>query len=100
MKARRSDRRESKLFADVYTRTEVITAGAENMSDDGVCLTLGTEIPKDELVGVSMFPVDDGIEDPDVKPVNLPAKVVWCNKQQGSPILAGLRFVSPPTSKS
>jgi len=95
MDNRRADRRVSKLSAEVYTRTEVITAGAANLSDDGVCLTLDMELPEDAVVGVSMFPVDDGIEDPDAKPINIPAKVVWCNKRLGPLILAGMRFVDP-----
>ncbi len=96
MENRRAERKDVVLSAEVYTRSEeIIAAGAENMSDDGVCLTLSTEIPKDAVVGVSMFRVDDGIEDPDTEPINIPAKVVWCNKRHGPLILAGMRFVDP-----
>ena len=97
MENRRADRQVSNLSAEVYTRAGIINAGAENLSNDGVCLFLGAELPEDELVGVSMFPVDDGIEDPDAEPINIPAKVVWCNKTIGSLILAGMRFVDPRT---
>ena len=93
MKYRRSDRRESSLSAEVYTRDDVIAANAENVSDCGVCLKVDAELPEDEFVGVSMFPVDDGIEDPDAEPVNVPAKVVWCDERSGPGILAGMRFV-------
>ncbi len=96
MKNRRAERRDVELLAEVYTRSEeVIAAEAENLCDDGVCLTLETELPEDAVVGVSMFRVDDGIEDPDAEPINTPAKVVWCDKKHGSLILAGMRFVDP-----
>jgi len=95
MENRRASRKESNLSVEVYTRTEVIPAGAENVSDDGVCLLLETELTEDELVGVSMFPVYDGIEDPDAEPMNLPARVVWCNTKYRPLILAGVRFVDP-----
>ena len=93
MKYRRSDRRESSLSAEVYTRNDVIAASADNVSDCGVCLKLDARLPEDELVGVSMFPVDDGIEDPDAEPVNVPAKVVWCGEREDTELFAGMRFV-------
>ena len=96
MENRRTDRREVELAAEVYTRSEdVIAGGAENLSDEGVCIALPEWLPAEALVGVSMFPVDDGIEDPDAEPINLPAKVVWCDKKHGPLIMAGMRFVDP-----
>ncbi len=96
MENRRAERLDVNLSAEVYTRSEeIITAGAENLSDEGVCLALSTELPENSVVGVSMFRVDDGIEDPDTAPINVPAKVVWCNRRCGPLILAGMRFVDP-----
>jgi len=99
MDNRRAERWESSLYAEVYTRTEVMPASVENMGDDGLCLVLETAIQKDELVGVSVFSVDDTIEDPDFSPVNLPAKVVWCNNRQGITISAGMCFIDPPIAQ-
>ena len=93
MDKRRNDRRESDLSAEVYTRTGVFPADTENLSDGGVCVSVKSELPADELVGVSMFPVDDGIEDPDAAPINVPAKVVWSGQRRGPQIRAGMRFV-------
>lgn len=93
MKYRRAGRKESSLSAEVYTRKDVIAANAENVSDCGVCLKVHGELSREEIVGVSMFPVDDGIEDPDAEPVNVPAKVIWCDERSGPGILAGMRFV-------
>ena len=96
MENRRAQRQDSKLSAEVYTGSEeIIGGGAENLCDDGVCLNLGAELPAGSLVGVSMYPMDDGIIDPDAEPVNVPAKVVWCEQKPGSLILAGMRFVDP-----
>ena len=93
MKNRRSDRRGSSLLAEVYTRTDVIAASTENVSDCGICLQVDARLQEDELVGVSLYPVDDGIEDPDAEPMNVPAKVVWCGHRSGTGILAGMRLL-------
>ena len=90
----RPARWESSLSAEVYTRTEVVTASAENLSTGGVCLQVDASLCEDELVGISMFPVCDGIEDPDAKPLNLPAVVVWCDDGSGPNARAGMRFVT------
>ena len=96
MDNRQAERQDVELGAEVYTRSErIIAAGTENLCEDGVCLTLRREIPEGTLVGVSMFRVDDGIQDPDDEPVNKPAKVVWCDKKPGCKIVAGMRFVDP-----
>lgn len=95
MDNRKGKRQASNFSAEVYTRTGVIVANTMNLSGDGVCLTLENELPENEVVGVSMFSMDDGIEDPDVEPINVPAKVIWC-KSDGEPkILAGMQFEDP-----
>jgi len=93
MKQPRSARWETSLSAEIYTRTDVVTASAENLSAGGVCLQVDASLCADELVGVSMFPVCDGIEDPDAKPLNLPAVVVWCDEDSEPNVRAGMRFI-------
>ncbi len=93
MKHQRSARWESSLSAEIYTKTDVVAASAENLSEGGVCLQVDSSLLEDELVGVSMFPVHDGIEDPDAKVLNLPAKVVWCDQDDGPNVMAGMRFI-------
>jgi len=93
MDNRKGKRWEASLSAEVYTRSAVIPAGAKNLSEDGVCLAVAAELPEDEMVGVSMFKVDDGIEDPDAEPINLPARVVWTRRNDGTRVRTGIRFV-------
>ncbi len=96
MENRRRDRWYEALSAEVYTGSEVIPADAENMGHDGVCLNVDTGLPAGTLVGISMFRVDDGIEDPDLEPVNIPARVVWCtDPDSDAQIQVGMRFVDP-----
>ncbi len=94
MEKRKAKRKGSVLSAEVYTRSmKVIAGGADNECADGVCLQVQDELKEGDVVGVSMFPVDDGIEDPDSEPINVPAYVVWCEKESEYIIRAGLRFV-------
>ena len=96
MDNRRHKRKASNFSAEVYTRDRVIPATTENLSGEGVCLTLESGVPEDELVGVSMFRVDDGIENPDAEPINVPAKVVWCKAGGGRKVRTGMLFEDPP----
>ena len=43
-------------------------------------------------MGVSLFLVSDGIEDPDAEPLNIRAKVIWCSERDDAGFSAGMRF--------
>jgi hypothetical protein len=89
---RRAVRYEVAVSAEVYTTEAVLAASTRNLSDSGVCFDLSQELPEDATVGVSLFLVADGIEDPDAEPLNVKAKVVWCSEREDSGFSAGMRF--------
>jgi hypothetical protein len=89
---RRATRYEVAVSAEVYTAEAVLPASTRNLSESGVCFDLSQELPEDSVVGVSLFLVADGIEDPDAEPLNVKASVVWCTERDDGGYSAGMRF--------
>jgi hypothetical protein len=91
---RRAVRFDVDVSAEIYTADAVLPASTRNLSDSGVCVDIGRPLSEDAEIGVSLFLVADGIEDPDAEPVNLRAKVVWCSERDDTGFSAGMRFES------
>jgi hypothetical protein len=89
---RRAIRYEVGVSAEIYTTDAVLPASTRNLSDSGVCVDIARALPEDADIGVSLFLVADGIEDPDAEPVNLRAKVIWCSERDDTGFSAGMRF--------
>lgn len=80
------------VSAEVYTRDAVTAARTRNLSNTGVCLDLDIELKERATVGVSLFLVFDGIEDPDAEPLNIKAEVIWTSERDSGGFSSGLRF--------
>lgn len=80
------------VAAEVYTENEVLTANTRNLSGTGVCLDIKSVLPEGSTVGVSLFLTFEGIEDPDVEPLNLKGHVIWCTERDDGGYSAGARF--------
>ena len=89
---RRAARYDVEVSAEVYTVEAVLPASTRNLSETGVCLDMEHALPEEGTVGVSLFLVTDGIEDPDAEPLNIKARVVWCTERDDSGFSAGMRF--------
>lgn len=89
---RRAIRYTVAVSAEVYTAEAVLPASTRNLSESGVCFDLNQELIEDSTVGVSLFLVADGIEDPDAEPLNVKASVVWCTERDDGGFSAGMRF--------
>jgi hypothetical protein len=83
------------LSVEIYTGTDALPARAKNLSQGGVGVALDAPVPVGTKVGLSMFLVEDGIEDERTAPLNLQGEVVWCTAEQGSEYLAGVQFAQP-----
>lgn len=90
---RQAARYNVEISAEVYTPDAVLPATTRNLSETGVCFDLGSPLTEDATVGVSLFLVSDGIEDPDAEPLNIKASVVWCTEREDGGASAGMRFV-------
>jgi hypothetical protein len=89
---RKAERYDVAVSAEVYTAEEVLSASTRNLSETGVCFDLAQALGEDATVGVSLFLVSDGIEDPDAEPLNVKAKVIWCSERDDTGFSAGMRF--------
>lgn len=93
---REHPRYELSLAMEVFTGTEIVLARAQNLSLGGVGIATHAPLKEQSQVGLSMFLVEDGIEDERTEPLNLGAEVVWCTPADAGGFLAGVRFVSLP----
>jgi c-di-GMP-binding flagellar brake protein YcgR len=89
---RQAVRYQVEVNAEVYTREAVLLAQTRNLSNTGVCLDLNTELAENSVVGVSLFLVVDGIEDPDAEPLNIKASVIWSSEKDSGGYASGLHF--------
>jgi hypothetical protein len=96
LEQRRAHRYDVAVSAEVYTARAVLPASTRNLSESGVCFDLDEALGEDAVVGVSLFLVSDGIEDPDAEPLNVKAKVVWCSEREDAGFSAGMRFEELP----
>ncbi|MBN2340860.1 MAG: PilZ domain-containing protein [Deltaproteobacteria bacterium] len=91
---RQAVRYDVEVAAEVYTKSAVLPAQTRNLSNTGVCLDVEVELPERTAVGVSLFLVTDGIEDPDAKPLNIKADIIWSSPRDAGGFSSGMRFDS------
>jgi len=89
---RRAERVDVNVAAEVYTGSGVLEASTRNLSSSGICLDTDVALPEENVIGISIFLTEEGIEDPDEEPLNLKAQVVWCSERDDGGFSAGCRF--------
>jgi hypothetical protein len=89
---RQAERFEVELSAEVTNGEAVISAQTRNLSNTGICLDLNKSLDEGSTIAVTLFLIEDGIEDPDVEPLNLQAGVIWCGERDDEGFSAGCRF--------
>ena len=80
------------LSLEIYTGDDVVYANAQNLSVGGLGVAARTTLPEQGQIGISMFLVEDGIEDETTAPLNLKGQIVWCTPSDAGGFLAGVRF--------
>jgi hypothetical protein len=100
IEARRATRYDVDISAEVYTGDAMYAAATRDLSDSGVGLDVPVELSEGSTIGVSLFLVTDGIEDPDAEPLNIKAKVIWSSPRDDYGFSSGLRFDHDDESKS
>lgn len=80
------------VAAEVFTPQGVLPARTRNLSATGVCVDVSAELKEGTTVGLSLFITDDGIEDPDMEPLNVKANIVWCAQRDETEFSAGAYF--------
>lgn len=99
MSNRREHRRfETTLSVEIHDSEHPQLGVAMNLSTGGVGVSLDHPLEQGSTVNVSLFLVEEGIEDEKTQPLALKAKVVWCHPYEGEGHRAGLRLLglTPP----
>ncbi len=82
------------LSVEVFTSKGVLAAEGNNLSQGGLGITLDSPLDIESEVGLSMFLIEDGIEDEQTAPLNIKGVVCWSTEAQPSGHQAGMRFIS------
>ena len=81
------------LSVELHTMDGVQRATVQNMSISGMGFYLAKPLQANSEVTLSLFLVEDGIEDETTPPLFLGAHVMWCEAANGGRgYLAGVRF--------
>ncbi len=96
MRNRRSTLRFShSLSLEIFTGDDVIPAMAMNLSSGGVGVNMNRPLTQGETVGMSLFLVEEGIEDETSPTLNIKGRIVWCKEKEGVVgFSAGIRFLT------
>jgi hypothetical protein len=81
-----------RLAADVNTGQETFPARAKNLSVGGVGLELDRAIEPQSLIAISLFLVEDGIEDATVGTLDLHGQMIWIAPLDRGGYEGGVRF--------
>jgi c-di-GMP-binding flagellar brake protein YcgR len=80
------------VSADINTGAEAFTVRATNLSQGGVGLVLSRPLEADINVALSLFLVEDGVEDATSTPLEVHCRVIWVTQSKPTRWEAGLRF--------
>jgi hypothetical protein len=83
---------DTSLSVEIYTDKDVIPAQAINLSQGGLGIALDVPLPAQMQVGLSMFLLEEGIEDERTAPLNVRGQICWCTEAEGNTFNAGIRF--------
>lgn len=82
------------LSAEVHTGQDLMIARAKNLSMGGVGLEIDSKLGPNTPVLVSLFLVDDGIEDESSGTLEIQGQMVWVNDVGSSGYEGGVRFAA------
>lgn len=82
------------LSVEVYTGSDLILAVANNLSLGGLGIATLQPLSEKATVGLSMFLVEDEVEDEKTEPVNLVGEVIWCAPADAGGFQSGIRFTN------
>ena len=95
MRNRRSTLRFShSLSLEIFTKDDVIPAMAMNLSSGGVGVSMSRPLTAGDTVGLSLFLVEEGIEDETSPTLNVKGKVIWAKEKEGAGFTAGIRLLT------
>ena len=91
----RAERYPIRISCEVTVAGDTIHAETRNLSTGGAAIRFAKELQVGDVVTVSFFLTQDGIEDPDRTPFECAASVRWTKPAGTDAFASGLQFLSP-----
>ncbi|MCA9600978.1 MAG: PilZ domain-containing protein [Polyangiales bacterium] len=80
------------VSGEVMLHGRILVAATRDVSKGGVGLLTKEPLPESGNVMLTLFLTEDGIEDPDMEPLDVEGTVVWTAEQSEGSHMAGIRF--------
>jgi hypothetical protein len=84
-----------RISCELTISGQTLHAEMKNLSTGGAAITFARPLTTGEIVTVSFFLTQDGIEDPDRSPFECAASIRWTKPAGDQRYEAGLQFLSP-----
>lgn len=92
---RQSDRHQIRISCELTIAGQTLHAETKNLSIGGAAILFARPLTVGEVVTVSFFLTQDGIEDPDRTPFECAASIRWVTPAGDRMHEAGMQFLSP-----
>lgn len=96
---RQHDRYEVRISCELSISGQAYHAEIKNLSGGGAAIVFRRPLTGGEVVTVSFFLTQDGIEDPDRAPFECAASIRWSKDAGARGFEAGLQFLSPSSQQ-
>ncbi len=87
------------LAAEVNTGQSLLAARAKNLSRGGVGIVVDEPVAENALLGISLFLVEDGIEDATTATLDIQGQVIWVAPTDQGVFEIGVRFAPLPPNQ-
>ncbi len=92
---RQDQRYPIRISCELALSGQTLHAETQNLSTGGAAVLFSRALTVGEVVTVSFFLTQDGIEDPDRAPFECAASVRWTKRAGQDAVTAGLQFLAP-----
>lgn len=96
---RRHDRTVVRISCELTISGQAFHAEMLNLSGGGAAIVFARPLKSGEVVTVSFFLTQDGIEDPDRAPFECAASIRWSKNAGARGYEAGMQFLSPSSQQ-
>lgn len=83
------------VSCELVVRGETLDAETQNLSTGGAAILCDVPLAKGDVITISFFLTQDGIEDPEQSPFESSATVRWTEFADNDEYLAGVQFLAP-----
>ncbi|MBT8469466.1 MAG: PilZ domain-containing protein [Deltaproteobacteria bacterium] len=99
LQKRKHDRYPVNISCELIVSGQRLHAEMKNLSGGGAAIVFQRSVTVGEVLTVSFFLTEDGIEDPESVPFECAASVRWCKPVGARGFEAGLQFLSPSSDQ-